>query len=313
MKILKRNGRGLGSSSLLLLLVLLFFSCQSLPVRVPTEGYAGLLPRDAKLKASLALEESGGLFAALLSLTETAVPEQFLQYTSRIYLALDDLPEPGAPGMAPALIALGDFPRTALDIALWWDKAWESGESAETPFALWINRESGLCLANPDGKVLFAAYNRPVLEQMLEDYHAGGNPSEEPGNPSEEPGNRMMEESAAVVAFPALDGDLRRTLMPSLDRVPVESLVIGLERYESGYRGTMVFRMDSERNASILATLLRFALLAAKDQEGERLFPEPQFIELTTAERYVTAAGLPLPEEYLLSVAAGFFAGNKEE
>jgi hypothetical protein len=226
----------------------LLTSCATAPARSPAE-WMGVLPDDSTLYVSLSVPSSAALLKKMLKDAgpDAADVGQLVDMTQRVVLAVTLVPG-GKPGFAAA--AIGSYPSGIIGCRLSGNRDWKSTKGAAGRF--WKSSRTGLEVAIPGRSVLLAANGG--IETLL--------------SRSAAPGVLRVPEEVAldmqrtdlVLYLPQLPGGLAQG--SSTVRVPIQEVWLDAERRGGKYEVTGTANTGSEREAKLVALVMRLALVA---------------------------------------------------
>ncbi len=275
---------------------LLLASCATAPVRSPS-GWMGVLPGDETMYVSVSVPPSAALIKKMLKDAgpDTADVVQLVDMTERVVLGVRLVPHQQPSFTA---VAIGGYPGSIIGCRLSGNREWKR---ITTPAGrYWRSSKTGIQLAIPGRTALLAANGE--LEALLPRY---GNPVALRIPPEV---SLDMENADLVLYLPELPGGLAQG---SSARVPIQEVWLNAARGEGGYGVTGTANTGSEREAKLVALVLRLALVAWMRSENlpntaERLKP----VTISADGTQVKMSGLFFTEEEIVPLFLSLLRGQ---
>jgi hypothetical protein len=222
--------------------------------------------------------------------------DQLVDRTERIVLAAT--PVPGSPPSFAA-VALGSYPAGLIGCRLSGSREWRKLGVGSAQY--WQSKAAGLQVAVPGRRVLLAASGG--IEGLLERYRAPV------ALPMPDEVRQDMESRDLVLFLPELPGS---ALPPGAGQVPIREVWVIGAKGPDGWSVTGTANTASEKDAKLVALVLRFALVAwMRGQSIQGLAEKLRPVTIVPEASQVRLAGLSLSEEELGQVLLGLVAGQQ--
>jgi hypothetical protein len=277
---------------------ILLASCATAPVRSPS-GWMGVLPGDDTMYVSLSVPPSAALVKKMLKDAgpDTADVVQLVDMTDRIVLGVRLVPHQQPRFTA---VAIGSYPASIIGCRLSGNREWQRittrvgryWQSSKTGIQLAIPGRTALLAANGELETLLPRYASPVALRIPPEVSLD------------------MENADLVLYLPELPGGIAQG---SSARVPIQEVWLNAAKGEGGYGVTGTANTGSEREAKLVALVLRLALVAWMRSENlpntaERLKP----VTISADGTQVRMSGLFFTEEEIVPLFLSLLKGPAE-
>lgn len=296
-------------------------SCQSMPERAEIRSSAELLPDSSDIIIRASVAANSEVIAPVLSVMAGNMPEEmsveFVERTETVFAGLDFDSEAAAAGLGSSfkssVAAEGDYPKGLVDFSLWWDSGWKkkkyrSEENTSVSITYWDEKDGENQISIPSEQYLLASGGN--INQMLDAWV----------NPAEAVINREWTESEQQADLSIMIRNLSpedyALFVPGFERLPLESMLLSLKRIDDSYFISGRFHMENSVSAFIFTTLFRTMVVSAKDQNGERLFPDLKEIKILKENNDVVLNGMKLKVTEVVAIESKWLAAaglNTEE
>ncbi len=279
----------------LLAAVALLASCATLPERRSRDWMAALPPGDT-LYLAARLDAFQDLLADLLPGGGKDVQlREALRRTERLYASLRL--RPGAPPEMAA-IALGDYPSGSLSWQLGCSPDWQrQGPGGE----FWASRREPLQLALPERRLILVA--TAGMERLLALLRQPG------PDPLPQAARRDMETSELIVFFPVLPDSGGAA---GLSRLPIRRSWVTARPAGDGVAVGAFFGLEEVKNARILESLLRLAVVALlREQQLPDVAERLKGMEVTMEPSGIRLSGLRLSARETLGLIQALIGAGR--
>ena len=284
---------------------LLLFSCAGVPEQGENVTGYGMLPATSDIIISADVQGNRILIEPVLDAFASAIPgdmaEEFITRTDRIWAGIEIEGPEGQAEFKSSIVAGGNYPRGLINWALCWDPGWQNTTYRLPPdetyqLSYWASGDSDNQIAVPGDSYLLASSGR--IGEMLTAWAGGG---------AGGAGGSLQDLTPGVrISVKGLSPEEYAVFIPELKKAPIDSLEIFLEHSGEYYILSGEFRMDGKANAMLFTTLFRALAVAAKDLEGNRLFPKLHEIKIDRVESSIVLGGMKIPEDFAVSVENGW-------
>lgn len=265
---------------------LLLASCATAPVRSPS-GWMGVLPSDETMYVSVSVPPSSAVIKKLLKDTgpDTAEVLQIVDRTDRVVLGVRLVPHQQPRFTA---VAIGRYPASIIGCRLSGNREWKRVKTASGTY--WQSGKTGLQVAVPGRDAVLAANGE--LPTLLPRYGSPVAPRIPPDVALD------MEHADLVLYLPELPGGIAQA---GTTHVPIQEVWLDAAKDATGYAVTGTANTGSEREAKLVALVLRLALVAWMRSEGlpntaERLKP----VSISADGTQVKMSGLSFTDEEIV-------------
>ena len=270
------------------------FSCRSVPMQAEKEDLAGLLPESSDVIIRADIKNNLELIQPVLDQFKEQVPDnfadEFIQRSDTVWAGLDiqkaDDSESSLLEVKNSIAVQGDYPKGMINWGLCWDKNWKKSGDA---FKYWNEKDGQMQVAVPTDK-LFIASSGSIEEMVMQLYQP------EPRLVFTDLPGTAKDADVFIAAY-GLQPEDYGSFVPELERVPLKTIYLQLDREEDLYNISGRFEMDSEMSAFLMAAIFRTMIISAKDEAGARLFPNPREIVIKMDGSYVVLSGMRLGVE----------------
>jgi hypothetical protein len=279
-------------------LSLFLASCATVPER-PMEQWLGLLPDSGTLYVSMSVQP---MSAALKKAFKDAGPAfkdlgTIVDMTKKMYASVTLVPE-----QAPrfSAVALGNYPSFFVGFRLGTSADWK-GKSSEA--GSWFeNAKAGLQVSVPADSVLVASTGD--IETLIPRLR------ESPAMPVPPDVARDMEQSDLVLYLPELPSSITEKAAGTM-RIPVKQVWLTARKVAAGYEVGGTANTETEKDAKLLAVVMRLALVAwlrsqALENPGERL----SRVTVQPQSNQLVLSGLSFTDEEIVPVILSLISGT---
>jgi hypothetical protein len=277
---------------------ILLASCATAPVRSPS-GWMGVLPGDGTMYVSVSVPPSADLVKKILKDAgpDTADVVQLVDMTDRVVLGVRLVPHQQPRVTA---VAIGSYPASIIGCRLSGNREWKRittrvgryWQSSKTGIQLAIPGRTALLAANGELETLLPRYASPVALRIPPEVSLD------------------MENADLVLYLPELPGGIAQG---SSARVPIQEVWLSAAKGEGGYGVAGTANTGSEKEAKLVALVLRLALVAWMRSEklpntAERLKP----VTISADGTQVKMSGLFFTEEEIVPLFLSLLKGPAE-
>ncbi len=260
----------------------------------------GVLPGDDTMYVSVSVPPSAAIIKKLLKDAgpDTADVVQLVDRTDRVVLGVRLVPHEQPRFTA---VAIGKYPASLIGCRLSGNREWKR---ITTPAGMyWQSSKTGIQLAVPGRTALLAANGE--LETLLPRY---GSPVALRIPPEV---SLDMEHADLVLYLPELPGGIAQG---GTAHVPIQEVWLDAAKGEAGYGVTGTANTGSEKEAKLVALVLRLALVAWMRGEGlpntaERLKP----VTISADGTQVKMSGLAFTEEEIATLFLSLLRGPAQQ
>jgi hypothetical protein len=274
---------------------LLLASCATAPVRSPS-GWMGVLPSDGTMYVSVSVPPSAALIKRMLKEAGPGASDvvQLVDMTQRLVLGVRLVPHQQPRFSA---VAIGTYPASMIGCRLSGNRDWKRVTTKAGRYWQWSR--TGIQLAIPGRTVILAANGE--VETLLGRYASPVSPRIPPEVSLD------MEKTDLVLYLPELPGGIAQS--PSA-HIPIQEVWLDAAKGEGGYGVTGTANTGSEREAKLVALVLRLALVAWMRSENlpnaaERLKP----VTILADGTQVKMSGLAFTEEEIVPLLLSLLKG----
>jgi hypothetical protein len=294
------RGRGVPRAAAALAL-LLTASCATVPER-PMEQWLGVLPDSGTLYISLSVQPSA---AALKNAFKDAGPAfndlgTIVDMTRKLYASVTLVP-----GQRPmfSAVALGNYPSFFVGFRLGTSADWKGKNSAA---GSWFeNSKAGLQVSVPADSVLVASTGD--IEALIPRLR------ESPAMPVPPEVARDMEQSDLVLYLPEMPAAVTDRTAGAM-RVPVKQVWMTARKTESGYQVGGTANTETERDAKLLAVVMRLGLVAwLRSQNLSNTGDRLSGVTVLPRGNQLVLSGLSFTDEEIIPVILALIAGPETE
>ncbi len=280
-------------------------SCQSVPEKAGMESSVQLLPSGSDVIIRADISKSRDLVEPVISMLGGSIPEKiaqdFIERTETVWAGLDF----DAEQSTGSIVAEGDYPGGLINWGLCRDSDWKKHKYSTEPeldmkLPYWEQKSGRSQLSIPVNEYLLASGGQ--IEEMLRLWAIKNN---KPADPEWMEAERNSD--VTIMTRNLTPEDYGR-FIPELTRVPLKSLILTLNRIDSDYLFSGRFHMDSELSAFLFSTIFRALVIAAKDANGERMFPDLKQVKIIMDGSDVVLNGMKLPAETVAATVQKWFA-----
>ncbi len=295
---LKRHKRGvevlMASASMLII-----FSCQTIPEKADQRSSVQLLPKGADIIISADVQNNLELIEPVIEALGESVPDnlakEFTERTDTVWAGLDFNSDTGK--TVTSIAAEGSYPVGMINWGLKWDRGWVKQKYSFEPeldasMNYWTDERNSNQIALPSREYMLVSSGN--IEEMLSSWAFDKNGIDN--------GEWLQMESGSDVTIMTrnLTPEDYGRFIPEFKRVPLKSLILSLNRADGYYLISGRFHMDSNSNAFLFSTIFRMLVLAAKDEEGNKLFPDIKAVKIKMEDSDVVISGIKLKVENLV-------------
>ncbi|MCX7040020.1 MAG: hypothetical protein NT005_12915 [Spirochaetes bacterium] len=289
------TGAGMKRLAVFAAAALLLASCATAPVRSPA-GWMGVLPGDDTMYVSVSVPPSAALIKKMLKNAGpgTADIVRLVDVTERVVLGVRLVPHQQPRFTA---VAIGSYPASIIRCRLTGNREWKRittpagryWQWSKTGIQIAITGRTILLAANGEVETLLPRYESPVALRIPPEVSLD------------------MENADLVLYLPELPGGITQG---SSARVPIQEVWLDAAKSEGGYGVMGTANTGSERDAKLVALVLRLALVAWLRSENlpntaERL----KTVTISADGTQVKMSGLAFTEEEIVTLFLSLLKG----
>lgn len=289
------------------------FSCQSVQQQNALKlserpEPAAMLPKSSDILLKIDVRNNQEIISRVLEIFEGQIPgeilEKFIERSDTVWAGLDLTSDMNRgeitdgnisskagtrPFVNSSIIVEGDFPKGLINWGLCWDRGWKKrGEQ----YRYWNEKEGVMQIAVPSDDLFFASAG--CIDEMMNGLYL---PSADAA-----PVEVLMDQDSAdiIIATRNIKPEEYALFVAELKKIPLRGVILRLKRNDEQYAISGVFEMEDQVSAFLFAALFRTLIIAAKDEAGERLFPQPRDIKIQMDGSDVTLDGMIMDVESIL-------------
>ncbi|MDC7227459.1 MAG: hypothetical protein PQJ61_11910 [Spirochaetales bacterium] len=289
----------------------LAFSCRTVPPQADMESSVSLLPEGSDVIIYADIRTNTELFEPVLEMLQGLPPKltkEFLERTEVVWAGLDfdtrnseDDSWMPVPTFKSSIVAKGDYPASTVEWGLRFERNWKKEDYNPLPdmrsnVPYWYEKEGENQIVMPNDQYLMASAGE--IKEMIGLWAAGT------AMPADGAWINAEKSADLVILTRNLVAEDYGKFIPQFSRVPLESLLIKLNRKGADYEISGRFEMENEVSSFLFATLFRTMVIAAKTETGEKLFGNPLDISIKKDGSSVVLDGMVLPVAQVAAVEA---------
>jgi hypothetical protein len=281
---------------------ILLASCATVPQRTSSE-WLGVLPAGATAYASLAVRGSADFIKKALKDAGPGFQDvgSLVDMTKRLVCSVTVAK--GSPARF-SVVGLGNYPSGLIGLRLSGNKDWKWRKGASGPYWEWS--KAGIQMTIPNNGILLAANG--AVDALLARWGAPVPLTVPPDVAGD------METTDLVLYLPELPGGLAQSAEASGMRIPIKEIWVDAARGQGGYALTGTANTGSEKEAKLLALVLRLGLVAwLRSENVPNVADRLKTVTVTAGGVQVKLAGLQFSEDEIIPLFLSLVKGLSPE